>query len=133
MKQTVGTKIAAGFGVIMAIFVAVGAISYRGTSELIDAAEMQSHTYEVLNTRDTAHSAVKDTGVALRSYLISGEPRDAERVQAVIAAMEKPLPVLRLAAAFRQVLRRWCRAPHRAQAPRGVPRARRRERSQPIE
>ncbi len=95
MQQTVGTKIAAGFGVIMAIFVAVGAISYFATSELIEAAAWQGHTYEVLGARDVAHSAVKDTGVALRTYLITGEARDAQRVPVLLADMDRSMPVLR--------------------------------------
>lgn len=37
MKWNVGTKIGAGFGLAMAIFVIVGAVSYRSTTQLIEA------------------------------------------------------------------------------------------------
>ncbi|MES2187546.1 MAG: methyl-accepting chemotaxis protein [Pseudomonadota bacterium] len=95
MKHTVGTKIAAGFGAVMAIFVAVGAISYHGTSQLIDAGELQTHTYEVLTTRDEAQGTLKDTAIALRTYLLTGDARDAQRLQEVLAGLGKSLPALR--------------------------------------
>ncbi|UUZ74874.1 hypothetical protein LP414_22230 [Polaromonas sp. P1(28)-13] len=48
MKWNVGTKIGAGFGLAMAIFVIVGAVSYRSTTQLIEASDSRKRTFQLL-------------------------------------------------------------------------------------
>ena len=99
MRWTVGTKIATGFGLALAIFVGVGIISYRGVSQLIDAVGWQRHTYEVLAQRDDLHANLRDTGLALRNFLLTGEPRDLERFRTLLSQMDKLITTLRQTAA----------------------------------
>lgn len=96
MKQTVGTRIAAGFGLALAIFAVVGAMSYRSTAQLIEAEGLHRHTYEVLAARDDVSSALKDVGLALRGYMISGDERQLERFNGSLAEIERQAQELRV-------------------------------------
>lgn len=95
VKWSVGLKIAAGFGLALAIFVVVGAISYRSTTQLIDTVRGQQYTYEVLSSRDDANSLMKDIGLALRSYVITGDVRHLDRYRSLMADSDKRLARLR--------------------------------------
>jgi methyl-accepting chemotaxis protein len=91
----VGFKIAAGFGLVLAVFVVVGAISYRSTTQLIDTVHAQQYTNDVLNSRDDANSLMKDIGVALRSYIITGDTKQLDRYRNLLADSDKMLAQLR--------------------------------------
>lgn len=95
MKSTVGIKIAAGFCLTLLVFIGVGAVSYRSTSELIEAAEQRRQTAETLAARDEAHSTLKDVGLALRTALITDRPADVQRFFDLLTGMGKPLQSLR--------------------------------------
>jgi methyl-accepting chemotaxis protein len=95
IKWSVGLKIAAGFGLVLAIFVAVGAISYRGTTQLIDTMHEQQHTYDVVNSRDDADALMKDIGLALRSYIITGDTAQLDRYRRLLAESGGRLAQLR--------------------------------------
>ena len=45
MKWNVGTKIGVGFGVVLLIFVIVGVLSYRSTTQLIGASQLRQHAH----------------------------------------------------------------------------------------
>jgi CheY-like chemotaxis protein/signal transduction histidine kinase len=69
-RLRIGTKIGATFGIGLAIFAAIGTISYRGTRELIDASDSVAHTYRVLNELDRIYSVITDAESAQRGYLL---------------------------------------------------------------
>lgn len=48
LRWNVGTKIGAGFGLTLVIFLFVGTASYRSTTQLIEASNARRHTYDVL-------------------------------------------------------------------------------------
>jgi len=73
MKWNVGTKIGAGFGLALAIFMTVGAVSYRSTSELIEASDATRHTYDVMNQIAEMLSLLMDIQVGQRGYVITGD------------------------------------------------------------
>jgi len=95
MRWTVGRKIAGGFGLALVVFVAVGAASYRSTAHLIDAAELRSHTYESLDALTDARLALRAVGLALRTYLLTGQETHLEGLRASQKAMDAPLEDLR--------------------------------------
>lgn len=80
---------------VLAVFVVVGAISYRSTTQLIDTVRGQQYTYEVLDSRDDANSLMKDIGLALRSYIITGDTKYLERYRNLLADSDKMLARLR--------------------------------------
>jgi methyl-accepting chemotaxis protein len=91
MRWTVGTKIAIGFGITVAVFVAVGIVSYRGTAQLIQASEMRQQTYQSLDALNDARLALRGVGLALRTYLISGSEAHLAALKTAESAVEQPL------------------------------------------
>jgi methyl-accepting chemotaxis protein len=73
MKWNVGTKIAAGFGLALTVFVIVGVISYRSTTQFIETSNLREHTYEVLGQIEETLSLLKDVEIGSRSYALVGE------------------------------------------------------------
>lgn len=69
-RLRIGTKIGATFGIGLAVFAAIGIISYRGTRQLIETSASVAHTYRVLNELDGIYSLIKDAESAVRGYLL---------------------------------------------------------------
>src|SRR5688500_18696767 len=78
MKWTVGTKIGAGFGLALAILLLIGAVAYRSTSNLIEAANQRAHTHNVLLQLENFFSHLQDAQSGGRGYIITGEDRFLE-------------------------------------------------------
>ena len=73
MKWSVGTKIASGFGLALLIFIIVGAVSYRATTQLIQASDSRRQTYEVMAQLEETLSLLKDVEIGQRSYALVGD------------------------------------------------------------
>jgi methyl-accepting chemotaxis protein len=73
MKWNVGTKLAAGFGIAVVIFVLVGIVSYRSTTELVSASQWRKHTYDVLIQLSQLGALLKDVELGQRSYALTGD------------------------------------------------------------
>jgi len=73
MKWNVGTKISVGFGLVVAIFVMVGAVTYRSTTQLIDASDARRHTYEVMGRIAELETLAADMSNGVRGYVITGD------------------------------------------------------------
>jgi methyl-accepting chemotaxis protein len=72
MKWNVGTKIAVGFSVTLAIFVIVGAVSYESVTKQTEAATWVAHTREVQNQLTQLLSSLQDAETGQRGYVITG-------------------------------------------------------------
>src|SRR3984885_6470347 len=82
--MTVGTRIMLGFGAALAALVVSALVSYRSTTQLLDASQSVTHTYEVLTELETLLSLMKDAETGQRGYLLTGvksylEPYTAAR------------------------------------------------------
>ena len=95
MQWNVGTKIGAGFGLVLVIFVIVGAVSYRSTTQLIEASEWRQHTYEVLGRLAEMESLALDMQNGVRGYVITGEERYLEPYQAALGSTDKVIREIR--------------------------------------
>ena len=91
MKWNVGTKMGTGFGLSMVIFVMVGAVSYRSTTQLIEASDLRQHTYEVLSRIAEMELLSADMQNGLRGYVITGEEKYLEPHQAGLEKIDKIL------------------------------------------
>jgi methyl-accepting chemotaxis protein len=69
--MTMGKRIAGGFGLVLAIFVLVGALAFWGTSELIGANRWVAHTQDVLTRLEALRLGVMEAEVARRGYLFT--------------------------------------------------------------
>jgi methyl-accepting chemotaxis protein len=73
MKWNVGTKIGAGFGLALLIFVIVGAVSYRSVEKQVEDAAWVVHTGEVIATLTQMFSGMQDAETGQRGFIITGE------------------------------------------------------------
>src|ERR1700752_17914 len=91
MKWSVGTKLAAGFGLVLIIFVIVGAVSYYSTTQLIAASDLRKHTYDVLGHLNDALSSLQDVETGQRGYLLTGEENYLEPYQSALPRIDDDL------------------------------------------
>ena len=94
MRWSIGKKIGSGFGLALIALTTVGAVSYDGTSKLIDSAAWVRHTREVLEGLDELLSAMKDAETGQRGYIITGEARYLEPYQGAREAVDQKLKLL---------------------------------------
>jgi methyl-accepting chemotaxis protein len=73
MKWNVGTKIGGGFGIALAIFVVVGAVSFHNVTQQNDATAWVAHTREVQNQLTQLLVNLEDAEAGERNYVITGE------------------------------------------------------------
>jgi methyl-accepting chemotaxis protein len=73
MRWTIGTKIGAGFALVLVIFTIIGISSYFSLNSLINAAKWQNHTYEVTDTIAETFFALQDMETGQRGFIITGE------------------------------------------------------------
>jgi methyl-accepting chemotaxis protein len=95
MNWTVGRKIAAGFGLSLVIFVAVGVISHRATVQLVEASDLRKTSYETLDALSDVRLALRGVGVTLRTYLLSGEEAHWQALRSAEKSLEPPVRRLR--------------------------------------
>jgi methyl-accepting chemotaxis protein len=88
MKWNVGTKIGAGFGVALAIFVIVGIVSYRNVQQQTEDAQWVAHTHEVIATLTKVMSAMQDAETGQRGFVITGDESYLAPYTAGIASVE---------------------------------------------
>jgi methyl-accepting chemotaxis protein len=72
MKWNVGTKISAGFGITLAIFVIVGTVSYQSVTKQTEAAAWVAHTREVQSQLTELLASLQDAETGQRGYVITG-------------------------------------------------------------
>src|SRR5687767_12509217 len=95
MKWNVGTKIGAAFGLVLLVFVIVGAVSYRSTTQLIEASDMRRHTYEVLGHFNETLSQLQDVEIGQRSFVLVGEESYLEPYLAAVDKIDASLQRVR--------------------------------------
>jgi methyl-accepting chemotaxis protein len=95
MKWSIGTKIGAGYALALFILAVLGMVSYRSTTGLIEAAQLQVHSYQVLENLAGVLSALKDAETGQRGYIMVGEDRYLEPYQTGTAVVNKALQNLR--------------------------------------
>ncbi|HEY4157593.1 MAG TPA: methyl-accepting chemotaxis protein [Polyangiaceae bacterium] len=95
MAWTFGKKIAAGFGISVAMLVLVGMIAYRETDSLMENDRMVTHTHTVLEQLTLLLSAMQDAETAHRGFLVMGEDTYLEPYQSALAHIGPILSTLR--------------------------------------
>jgi methyl-accepting chemotaxis protein len=95
MKWNVGMKIGTGFGLALAILVAIGTVSYLSIAKLNDTAEWVTHTYQVLEKLEALLSGLKDAETGQRGYIITGEERYLEPFRAAKETINQKVKALR--------------------------------------
>ena len=91
MKWTVEKKIVAGFGLLLAILLVVGLVSYRNTRKLIRDGNLVAHSHEVLDELGGTLSALKDAETGQRGFVITGDEEYLRPYAAALPAMGRHL------------------------------------------
>jgi methyl-accepting chemotaxis protein len=95
MRWTVGTKIGAGFFLAVMIFLVVGAVSYRSTTQLVAASDLRRQAFEILSQLGNVLSAVQDVQVGQRGYALTGEEDYLEPYEAALGRIGGHMQQLR--------------------------------------
>ncbi len=99
MRVTVGTQIATGVLLVLAVLAAAGLLAYRGTAEVIEAGNARAHAARVIASGDALRLAVRGAGLNLRSYIISGDAQQLSLLRGALADTMAPQgPVARVRA-----------------------------------
>jgi methyl-accepting chemotaxis protein len=72
MNWPIGKRIWTGYGLSMIVVVALGVISYRSTTVLLQTGRQVTHTYQVLQQIEQIFSELKDAETGQRGYIITG-------------------------------------------------------------
>lgn len=89
MRWSVGTKIAAGYVIALLMLLMIGIISYRNTGELVNANQLEKHTYQVLEKTELLISLLKDAESGQRGYIITGNESYLEPYNLALANIDK--------------------------------------------
>ena len=92
---TFGRKIALGFGLSVAILLAVGTVSYRGTDVLIENNARVAHTHLVLEDIAQVLSLMKDAETGQRGFVITGYDAFLEPYREALVPLPKTVANLR--------------------------------------
>lgn len=95
MRWNVGTKLAVGFGIVVAIFIVVGVVAYQSTAQLIDAAMWRKHSYDVLMEIGKLSSHLRDVELAEQSYILTGANAHLDTHRAAVRRANQSLEQLR--------------------------------------
>jgi CHASE3 domain sensor protein len=84
-------KIDLGFGLTVALLVAISVISYRSMTSLVETAHSEVHTHEVLNQLDDVLVQIQNAETGQRGYLLTGEARSLEPYDTALARIHEEL------------------------------------------
>jgi CHASE3 domain sensor protein len=88
-------KIAAGFTIALMVLVIIGTISYRAIEHLIQDADWDAHTRQVLRSISDLSGAFKDAETGQRGYVITGRESYLEPYAAAVNTIAAAMPALR--------------------------------------
>lgn len=91
----IGTKIGASFALALTMLSTIGLVSYRNTTQLVDSAQRENHSYRVITELEDLSSRIKDAETGQRGYLLTGQQRYLEPYNAAIVLIEGNLNNLR--------------------------------------
>jgi methyl-accepting chemotaxis protein len=95
MNMSIGTRILAGYGVVLLLVGAVGIVAYRATTELIDSADLVEHSHKVKETLAELLSLMEDAETGARGFVLTGEERYLEPYSKSIGEIDREIQDLR--------------------------------------
>ena len=87
-KMKIGSKILAGYGVVLSLMAVVSLIVFISISSIIDASRWVNHTYEVIRTAEAVSAAMIDMETGQRGFLIAGKNEYLDPYNAGIAVFK---------------------------------------------
>lgn len=94
-RLKIGTKIGVGFAVGVAVSAILGIVLYRNALQMVDAARIESHTYEVIAALENLLFAIRDTEAEQRNYLLTGDEQFLPDISIANRSIDRKLEDLR--------------------------------------
>ncbi|HEY4085241.1 MAG TPA: CHASE3 domain-containing protein [Bryobacteraceae bacterium] len=91
----IGTRILVGYGLAVIVAGAVGTVAWRAIGDLIDSADLVTHTHLVKETLAATLSTAKDAETGQRGFLVTGEERYLEPYTAGVRNVDVTIQKLR--------------------------------------
>ena len=107
MKVSVGTKIGAGYGLALIMFILLCLVSYQSTNALIEAAHLRTQSHVLLENLEQAVSALKDAETGQRGFLLTGEESYLEPYRAAEGTIDREIKEIRRSIADHPTQQRW--------------------------
>jgi methyl-accepting chemotaxis protein len=95
LNISIGTRILAGFGVVLLVVGAVGAVAYHATTELIESAKLVSNSRSVREKITEILSRFKDAETGQRGFVLTGQERYLQPYTAAVRAIDGQIQELR--------------------------------------
>jgi len=95
MNWTIGTKIASGFALALAILLIVGAVSFFSIVRLIDSGNWVEHTQQVIAEANTLTTAMLNAETGQRAFALAGEEQFLEPFEGTRTVVDRALRRLR--------------------------------------
>ena len=92
---TFGKKLFATFALSFTLLLAIGTVSYRSLSSLMETSHWVTHTHEVLSDLESILSLLKDAETGQRGYVITGDDAFLEPYHAALNQLPKTLHEIR--------------------------------------
>lgn len=92
----IGTKIGISFALGLAIFGAIGFMSYRNAKYSIASDRMQTHTYQVIGEIEALVSLLKDAETGQRGYIITGDAQYLQPYETAVQTINDEINALRI-------------------------------------
>jgi methyl-accepting chemotaxis protein len=91
VNMRIGTRILAGYGLALVVVGIVGVVAYRGTTELVDSADLVTHSHKVKEAVFEVRSSLKDAETGQRGFLLTGEERYLQPYHEGVKAIDRYL------------------------------------------
>lgn len=95
VNMNIGTRILAGYAVVLVVVAAVGIVAYHATNELIGSADLVTKSHKVKETLAGLLSTVKDAETGQRGFVLTGAERYLEPYTSAIGRMDREIDELK--------------------------------------
>jgi methyl-accepting chemotaxis protein len=95
MTMKIGTRILAGYGVGLLIFLLVGAIAYRSTTQLVASADSVARSHQVKEALMAVYETLLNAETGQRGYILTGSDAYLEPYRTAVREVDGDLSHLR--------------------------------------
>jgi methyl-accepting chemotaxis protein len=95
INMSIGTRILAGYAVVLLVVGVVGVVAYRATTELIDSAKLVARSHKLKETVADLFSTLKDAETGQRGFVLTGQERYLEPYTAALGRMDRLIDEVR--------------------------------------
>jgi len=88
---TIGKRLMIGISIVIVIFITINSTSYTNLNKLVKGAELEKHTFEVLENIKHVTATIIDAETGQRGYILTGEKRYLEPYSMAIEMIDEEI------------------------------------------